>query len=315
VRNGLILAAAGVLLALFALACSSAGNVTTSPAASASVAAKPSSPGASPTPAAPVRGREGFAGSEACKPCHRAQSDAYFGSHHARAFVTPDAEPSKTRFDEQRLTSKLGGTSHFSLRSGAPVVTTPIAGGKLATFPVSYVSGVWPLEQYVVATERGKLQSLGAVWDSRGPEAGGGKWFHVYGKAGIAPNDPLFFSAPAQNWNHVCADCHSTWVERRYDVAADSFDTRWAETSVGCEACHGPGAAHVRSALAATSGHQPSPLPARLRLAEPWRFLVHRFWVVPGRKGCASAAPGQLRLGPVWATPQPAAERMRRQAK
>jgi predicted CXXCH cytochrome family protein len=203
-------------------------------------------------------------------PCHEAQSQAYAESHHAKALLKPSPELAKTRFDGTRFTSRLGGTTQFSLRDGAPVVSTPVPGGTTATFPISYVSGVWPLEQYVVATERGKLQSLGVVWDSRSADEGGAKWFHVYGQGGIAPSDPLFFTSSAQSWNHICADCHSTWVERRYDVAADRFDTRWAELSVGCEACHGPGAEHVRSAKAATPANPVAPFGVRLKASEPW---------------------------------------------
>jgi predicted CXXCH cytochrome family protein len=231
----------------------------------ASVASSPPAPSRFATHA-PARGREAFVGSGACAGCHRAQGEAYAGSHHALALVKPSAEQAKARFDGSHFTSKLGGATKFSRPDGAPVVTTPVAGGKSATFPISYTSGVWPLEQYVVATERGKLQPLGVVWDSRAAQAGGGKWFHVYGGSGIAPSDRLFFTSSAQNWNHICADCHSTWVERRYDVAADSFDTRWAELAVGCEACHGPGAEHVRSAKAGKA----AAFAARLVRAEPW---------------------------------------------
>jgi len=184
--------------------------------------------------------------------------------------VTPSHELAKTRFDGSHFASKLGGTTTFALRDGAPFVSTPVAGGKTETFPIRYVSGVWPLEQYVVPTERGKLQSLGVVWDSRTAAEGGSKWFHVYGPGGVAPNDPLFFTSAAQNWNHMCAECHSTLVERRYDPAADSFDTRWAEISVGCEACHGPGAEHVRSAQAAKPSEHVTPFAARLKPSEPW---------------------------------------------
>jgi predicted CXXCH cytochrome family protein len=183
--------------------------------------------------------------------------------------VAPSPEVAKARFDGSHFTSKLGGTTKFALREGAPVVITPAPGGKSETFPIRYASGVWPLEQYVVATERGKLQSLGVVWDSRTAAEGGSKWFHVYGAGGIAPDDTLFFTSAAQNWNHMCADCHSTSVERRYEPAADRFDTRWAELSVGCEACHGPGAEHVRSAKAGN----PEPaalLTAQLKPSEPW---------------------------------------------
>lgn len=250
-KNWLLLAGAVVFAALLAIANRDQPHVVP-PAQTSSVPAR-----------RPVlRGREHFVGSAVCAECHRAQSDAYAGSHHAKALATPTS----SRFEGQSFTSKLGGTTEFSVRDGAPVVKTPAPGGKTATFPVRYVAGVWPLEQYVVATERGKLQSLGVAWDARGSEAGGAQWFHVYGATGVAPNDSLFFTGSAQNWNHICADCHSTWVERRYDVAADSFDTRWAELSVGCEACHGPGAEHVQSARAGKA----EPFATRLARSEPW---------------------------------------------
>jgi len=270
VRNRLILVLVGALVVavVLALFIGRADDAPTSSPASVADSAPPH-----PLPAPPpssnralARGREEFVGSAVCTPCHQAQSDAYVGSHHAKALVTPKPEMAKARFDGSHFTSKLGGTTKFSVRDGAPFVSTPTADGKSATFPVSYVSGVWPLEQYVVATERGKLQSLGVVWDSRTASEGGAKWFHVYGGDGIAASDTLFFTSSAQNWNHICADCHSTWVERRYDPAADSFDTRWAELSVGCEACHGPGAEHVRTAKTGSA----APFGVKLKPSEPW---------------------------------------------
>jgi predicted CXXCH cytochrome family protein len=261
VRNWLILAGAVLVAAVLAWVGGRVDDVPTSAPAGERVVA--------PTLASDqvqARGREAFVGSAACADCHRQQSEAYLGSHHAKALRKPSPEMAKARFDGSHFASKLGGSTKFSLRDGAPVVSTPTPDGKTATFPVSYISGVWPLEQYVVATERGKLQSLGVVWDSRGESQGGAKWFHVYGGGGIAAADALFFTSSAQNWNHVCADCHSTGVERRYDVKADSFDTRWAELSVGCEACHGPGADHVRAAKAG----QVLPFAAQLRPSEPW---------------------------------------------
>ena len=264
-RNWLILAGAlavAVLLALFTRRASD----TPSPAPTHVTGSAAASPLPAPVVVAPTRAREAFVGSAACASCHRTQSEAYVGSHHEKALVAPSAEFAKARFDGSHFTSPLGGTTKFSVRDGAPFVSTPLAGGKTATFPIRYTSGVWPLEQYVVATERGKLQSLGVVWDTRTESEGGAKWFHVYGSPGIAPSDTLFFTASTQNWNHICADCHSTWVERRYDQAADSFDTRWAELSVGCEACHGPGAEHVRTAKAGKA----APFAATLKASEPW---------------------------------------------
>lgn len=261
-RNWLLLVGAVIVAVLIALLRGRSGDAPTVNSATVTTSAAP----LAPLPPAPARGREGFVGSAACQPCHLAQSDAFSTSHHAKALVVPGADLAKSRFDGSQFTSKLGGTTKFSLRDGAPIVSTPVPGGKTATFPISYVSGVWPLEQYVVATERGKLQSLGVVWDSRTREEGGSKWFHVYGHDGLASSDTLHFTSSAQSWNHICADCHSTWVERNYDVKADSFDTKWAELSVGCEACHGPGAEHVRTAKAGKA----APFAAKLRPSEPW---------------------------------------------
>jgi predicted CXXCH cytochrome family protein len=269
VRNRSILVLIGALVVAVVLALWLGRDVApTANSASGADSAPQRSPSSPSSAAAPelARGREQFVGSKACAPCHQVQSDAYLGSHHAKALVMPSPELVKARFDGAQLSSKLGGATKFSVRDGAPFATTPGPDGKTATFPIRYVSGVWPLEQYVVETERGKLQSLGVVWDSRSASEGGAKWLHVYGADGIAPSDTLFFTGSAQNWNHVCADCHSTLVERRYDPAADSFDTRWAELSVGCEACHGPGAEHVRSAKAGKA----SAFAARLKPSDPW---------------------------------------------
>lgn len=216
------------------------------------------------------RARDQFVGSAVCAACHRAQSEAYATSHHARALTRPDTEIAKLRFGGAHFDSKLGGTTRFALRDGVPIVITDRVDGIAKSYPIVYVSGVSPIEQYVVSTERGKLQSLGVVWDSRAKIEGGNRWFHVYGASGIEPRDPLFFTAAAQNWNHMCAECHSTFVERGYDSTADRFDTRWAELSVGCEACHGPGAEHVRSAQAASSAHTPVALPVQLKASELW---------------------------------------------
>jgi Tfp pilus assembly protein PilF len=43
----------------------------------------------------------------------------------------------------------------------------------------------------------------------------------------------------------MCADCHSTELQKNYQPDTDSYETQWAEISVGCEACHGPGTKHI----------------------------------------------------------------------
>jgi predicted CXXCH cytochrome family protein len=42
----------------------------------------------------------------------------------------------------------------------------------------------------------------------------------------------------------MCAECHSTNLQKGYDADKEIFTTTWSEISVGCEACHGPGSRH-----------------------------------------------------------------------
>ena len=58
-------------------------------------------------------------------------------------------------------------------------------------------------------------------------------------------DDPLHWTGPFQNWNYMCAECHSTELRRGFDLATNTYDTTWKEIDVGCQACHGPGSEHV----------------------------------------------------------------------
>ena len=48
-----------------------------------------------------------------------------------------------------------------------------------------------------------------------------------------------------QIWNVNCFNCHATNIDRGYVPAGDAYQTSWTELGIGCEACHGPGQAHV----------------------------------------------------------------------
>ena len=83
------------------------------------------------------------------------------------------------------------------------------------------------------------------AWDSRPKAQGGQRWFHLYPNEEIKHDDVLHWTKLNQNWNFMCAECHSTGVRKNYDAATDQFATSFAEISVGCEACHGQGSRHV----------------------------------------------------------------------
>ncbi|MCK5480067.1 MAG: hypothetical protein KAJ06_02940, partial [Gammaproteobacteria bacterium] len=99
--------------------------------------------------------------------------------------------------------------------------------------------------QYLIEFPGGRLQALSLAWDVRSKEEGGQRWFHLYPDEKIAHDDELHWTKYGQNWNSMCAECHSTRLEKNYDPVKRLFSTRWSEIDVSCEACHGPGSDHV----------------------------------------------------------------------
>lgn len=185
-----------------------------------------------------------YVGSGACEACHAGEGQAWRGSQHAQAMAEATGSSVRGRFDGQQVTY-AGITSSFFRRAGKFYVRTDGADGRLADFEITYTFGVFPLQQYLVAFPRGRLQALSLAWDTRPVTAGGQRWFHLYPNERITAGDPLHWTGAHQNWNFMCADCHSTNVRKGYDPATRQYATTWSEPSVGCEACHGPGGDHI----------------------------------------------------------------------
>src|SRR3954469_8698756 len=185
-----------------------------------------------------------YVGSTACAGCHAGESAAWRDSQHARAMQ--DAGEGTVLGDFAGASfAQAGVTSTFFRRDGRYWVNTDGPDGKPADFEIRYTFGVYPLQQYLIGFADGRLQALGVAWDARPKEQGGQHWFHLYPTDTPPAGSPQHWTGRDQNWNYMCAECHSTDVRRNYDAAADRFATSWSEIHVGCEACHGPGSAHV----------------------------------------------------------------------
>jgi predicted CXXCH cytochrome family protein len=139
----------------------------------------------------------------------------------------------------------FGLHSRFFRKESKFFVETDGPDGKLAIFEVKYTFGIDPLQQYLVEFPDGRIQALPIAWDSRPKDQGGQRWFHLHPNEEIKHDDVLHWTKLNQNWNFMCAECHSTGVRKNYDAANNRYDTTWTEISVGCEACHGKGSRHV----------------------------------------------------------------------
>lgn len=185
-----------------------------------------------------------FVGRAACANCHPDQNKRWQGSHHDLA-MQEASEASILGDFNAAVFSKDGITTTFFRQNSRFMVRTDGPDGQLADFEIKYTFGVTPLQQYLIELPGGRLQALSIVWDSRPRALGGQRWFHLYPNEHIDHNDELHWSKRSQNWNFMCAECHSTDFQKNYDAASDSYHSTWSEIDVSCEACHGPGSRHV----------------------------------------------------------------------
>jgi len=188
--------------------------------------------------------QESFVGSASCARCHASESTAWAGSQHAHAMQ--DATEATVLGDFNNAKAEhFSSRARFFRKDGRFTVQTEGKDGQTADFAVKYTFGIDPLEQYLVEFPDGRLQALPYAWDTRPKDKGGQRWFHLYPGEDIPPADSLHWTGPQQNWNYMCAECHSTNVRKNYDAAKDEFHTAFSEISVSCEACHGPASGHI----------------------------------------------------------------------
>jgi len=220
---------AAIVAALLLLGCEREAAPVAKPAPQAAAVA--------PAPAAPH-----FVGAERCASCHAAEAAAWKTSHHAAAMQEANAD---TVLGRDGAVAEGSAETRVERRDGRVFVHAIGPDGASHEYPALYTFGVHPLQQLLLPLDRGRLQATTAAWDSRAAAEGGQRWFALHGDETIAPDDVLHWTGPAQRWNSMCAECHSTAVRKGYSLADDSYETTWGEISVACEACHGEGSRHV----------------------------------------------------------------------
>ena len=195
-----------------------------------------------------------FVGRATCIECHQEQAEAFKGSHHDLAMDVAEGETVLGNFDDQTL-SHHGLTSKMFRDGERYMVRTDGLDGKLRDFEVKYVFGVHPLQQYMVELPQktpakpgavGRVQVLRETWDAERKQ-----WYYLNPPDVdelLQPGDPLHWTGSTQSWNTSCAECHSTNLQKNFDVASNSFHTTFTDIDVSCESCHGPGSLHVELA-------------------------------------------------------------------
>ncbi|MCU0343847.1 MAG: tetratricopeptide repeat protein [Ignavibacterium sp.] len=184
-----------------------------------------------------------FVGGKECISCHQREYELWKGSDHDRAMMV--ANDSTVLGDFNNVEVEFRGKTHkFFKRNGKFFTKTEGINGKMSEFQITHTFGVRPLQQYLIPFENGRYQCLPIAWDSER-----NRWFDmagmVYSEEELKPDSWFHWTNQSQNWNGMCAECHSTNLQKNYNIEDNSFNTTWSDINVNCEACHGPGSDHL----------------------------------------------------------------------
>lgn len=182
-----------------------------------------------------------FAGTPSCKACHLEIYNKWQGSDHDRAMATATDQTVLGDFNNVWFTDPYTQKqSRFFRQEAAFKVETEGPDGKQSIFTISHTFGFFPLQQYLIPFPGGRLQCLPIAWDIQKKQ-----WYRLPPYDVKGPDDWLHWTKGAQTWNGMCAECHSTRLEKNYDLETNTYSTSWFEINVGCESCHGSAALHV----------------------------------------------------------------------
>ena len=180
-----------------------------------------------------------YVGDKTCQSCHAKEYSLWQQSDHFKAMEPATDSTVLGNFDHAVFTED-GVTSKFFRKEGKYYINTEGPDGKQHDYEVLYTFGFKPLQQYLVAFPKGRMQVPRVSWDVNAK-----KWFNQYAGQKIFHHDWLHWTGGGQNWNTMCASCHSTNLEKNYFPDADSFHTTYSVINVSCESCHGPASLHI----------------------------------------------------------------------
>ncbi|MCG8651855.1 MAG: C cytochrome precursor [Pirellulales bacterium] len=187
---------------------------------------------------------DGYVTAEACVECHRENHASWYASYHRTMtqVATPEAvigdfEDSHASIDQYDFHLTRQGDTFWA---EMPTALMPGSGGEGGTVRVPIVMTTGSHHMQVYWFPLGASRMIGQLPLVYLKETN--RW---------VPRNSCFLEPPGRppdiemaRWNNTCLQCHTTHPKQRLSRNF-RFDTNVAEFGISCEACHGPGQAHI----------------------------------------------------------------------
>lgn len=177
-----------------------------------------------------------YAQSTTCVNCHPVRYETWRRTYHRTMTQLAGPEAVVGDFGDASYTYQ-GITSRFFRRGDDFFIETLNTQGEMETFPVVMTVGSRRFQQYVtqIGSERYRLPWAWHIEEER--------WIHLNG-AFLYP-DGTDFNNHTSIWDGNCIFCHNVKAQPNFNQQTGTFNGEVAEFGIGCEACHGPAAAHI----------------------------------------------------------------------
>ena len=177
-----------------------------------------------------------YAGSAACERCHPSQYASWRRTLHYQ-MTKPIAEATVVGDFNDRRFEAYGRSYVTGKHAGRYSISVAQGGRPAERFDIDYTLGFRRFQAYLSKRPDGRIYVLPAFWHNETK-----RWID-WKEITSVPNDPDHEFR--QIWNVTCVNCHATNLAQNFDVASKTYRTTWTEMGIGCEACHGPGGAHI----------------------------------------------------------------------
>ena len=178
-----------------------------------------------------------YVGSAACQRCHDAIAASWKESIHIQ-MTRPVAEARIIGdFSPGTHLEKYGRAYKMSARDGRYFIAVAHEGGAFEEFEVHFTLGVNRFQGYLSKLADGRIYVLPVFWHRETNQ-----WIDYKEITPLPADSSHEFR---QIWNVNCFNCHATNLRQNFDADSRTYATSWTELGIGCEACHGPGGAHV----------------------------------------------------------------------
>ncbi len=183
---------------------------------------------------------EGYLGSESCKKCHEDYHQSWHTSYH-RTMTQPITPATAPAAINNTSVTVEGLTYLFTRRNEDFFVelNDPIAHGKRMTRRLVLMTGSHHMHVFWYESGFDKTPAQLPI-------------LFLIDQQRWIPRRSAFLRTPNSDkghelgrWNETCCQCHATHPRTRPEPDHTTWDTRVSDFGITCEACHGPGEAHV----------------------------------------------------------------------